>query len=186
MNRSTLFTGLALMTLGLAAQPEVFVAEAHAGKSDIICRALSSEFNSVYYVFDWTSTDEVYQDMVAYGCNLTVYEHTGGARAAKALGNIYNAIDRFDLAGNATEVATLEASYGEVKLDFRGYPRTSLTRIAGSYLPSNMPAYNAVALAQDAMDGPEKWHGYLPQGTYEVAGSVTFFVTGGGPYIELP
>ena len=79
----------------------------------------------------------------------------------------------------------MEASYGEVKLDFRGYRSTSLTRISGAAFTSPFQQA-ALALAQDAMDGPEKWHGYLPPGTYEVAGSVTFFVTGGGPYIELP
>lgn len=177
--------GLGLVGLMAVAQPDVLVPQAHAGKGSVVCPLLQATFLDAYMVLDWATVDDTYSDLESWGCPMISPNHHWGAVARVYYGDIAMGIVRYELAGQYDLADDLRDAYGEVDLDYRFEARHTLTRTGGATLWPGTPQANAVLLAQDAMDGPHKSHGYLPPGNYTV-GNVGFVVVGGGAEIVLP
>jgi len=119
----------------------------------------------------WSGADRAYTTLIEDKVKLDPTDHFRGARAAMALGNINDTVERLERADGHEEARTLLAeilaAYGEVKLAVPGSHSGGVPlRPAGPMVDATHRA--VLEAAKDALQETGKYKGLLPVGTYKL------------------
>jgi len=169
-----LFTCLAAPLRATAGEPDFSQAEYHR---------LSSEIRSLAKRSHWMGVDHAYVQAMATGAALAFGDHMAGASAALAIGDVGSARERL-MAAKDVEVErgvietlwSIDTHFAEVHLTA---DRGADLRI--EEMPFNPQQANAIGYAQERVRDTGEFRGYLPAGSYTLAGaSFAVQVTGVG------
>jgi hypothetical protein len=142
----------------------------------------------------WTAVEAQYRRLVeleAKGEILDPKEHILGGQAARALGDVTAARERFARAASTSAlpdalgpIAEIDASYGRVVIGFDA--RWSGKReLVAAEMPFAPDQRAAVELAQRRIAAGQDFEGLLPLGTYSVSGNTVTVLSGIGQTAEL-